>query len=69
MSNVHKLIPYAGKDPTERPIVWEAGRLRVKALYLFNEGLRTDQIARDLGIKEFEVANALAEARDAARQQ
>lgn len=59
------LIPYAGKDRTERPIVWEAGRLRRRVLYLFQEGLRTDQIARDLGLPEHEVANALAQARDA----
>lgn len=62
-----RLIPYAGKDPREQPIVWEAGRLRRKALHLFREGLRTDQIARDLRVAEFEVANALAAARDRGR--
>lgn len=62
-----RLIPYAGKDRTERPVVWEAGRLRRKALHLFREGLRTDQIARDLSASEAEVANALAHALDRER--
>lgn len=60
------LIPYVGKDNSERPVVLSAGRLRQRVHYLFREGLRTDQIARDLGLEECEIANALAEARDAA---
>lgn len=60
------LIPYAGKDDTERPVVLSEARLRRTVLHRFREGLRTDQIARDLGLEECEVANALAEARDAA---
>lgn len=61
------LIPYAGKDKSERPVVLSPGHLRRKVLRCFREGLRTDQIARDLSLEECEVAKALAEARDAER--
>ena len=61
------LITYAGKDTREYPITWEGSRLRRKALYLFREGLDTAAIAEDLGLEEYEVANALAEAREQAR--
>lgn len=61
------LIPYAGRDPREQPVVWVGGRLRRKALHLFREGLRTDQIALELSAAESEVANALADALDRER--
>lgn len=61
------LIPYAGKDTREYPITWEGSRLRRRVIYLFREGLDTAAIADDLGVPEHEVANALAQVRDAAR--
>lgn len=65
------LVPYVGKDLTERPL----GPLRFvlslddgrEALRLFRRGLDTCDISQRMEATEAAVANAIARARDAAR--
>lgn len=62
------LIPYAGKERSERDRwLLEARRLE-RVAYLFKIGRRTDQIAELLRLPEADVANHLARVREAERQ-
>lgn len=60
------LVSYAGRDPSERHHAKRKPRLMDQMKALFRSGLDTAQIAERVGLKEAQVYNRLARARERA---